>query len=188
MSESFNVNNLPKENSKTIKSVISKLFSIAIFFSLMTVVAMSLIACSSSSNYSSSSIPSTDDYIGVWACYKVEVKNTENGKTDFTKSYEKLSDVNEFLVLKENNEVQYIMHIATDNMSVPFIKWENAVGNIVLISDDGECKFIFSHSSEKVLSQEQLIDGILTVNDPTRKCYFEKISNDPSYQPWTTAN
>ncbi len=137
--------------------------------------------------------PKSDEYVGVWACYKATA-NTVEGELNF----KSIDDVWGFLTLRENGDAEIVVRIIENEQpSIIECKWittheDRRTGEeagVLLLGDDFENPYTYFHTtSSPNLINERLIDGNLVIDYGHRKEYLEKISNDPDYQPWILDN
>lgn len=130
--------------------------------------------------------PDKEEYVGVWACYRSEAGDAEDGP-------DSLDDVRQFIRLKGKGEAQQVIcsEYSFNTIDCNWIKRNgdsktNEKPGVVLIGDDFEnpYSYLYWKAPDNSLVDEPLMEGSLYINFGHRKDYFEKISNDPDYQPW----
>lgn len=134
--------------------------------------------------------PSYSDYIGVWACY---AQQSDDGEF----KPESIAEVLSFLVLSSNGRAEIVVRLPGEEPRVVDCAWDVVFrdrdqgddAGVVLVGEDfaGSCDYIY-YPDETFLADESLIDGILCIDYGYRRDYFEKVSDDPDYQPWLVSS
>lgn len=174
---------------KTVSKVLGIIVSIV--FMLAGLGGCAFFSLSMCSHYADTH-PDRSEYVGVWACYEMKTDEAEVRA-------KKLDEVQIFLVLRQSGEAETIVCIDKDNPFIIESKWvttseDKRYGTdegIELIGGDYDLSnpySFFYYPGKTELIDESLIDGGLSIDYGYRKEYYEKISNDPNYQPWIAAD
>lgn len=158
---------------------------------LLSLCGSALTGCSLMKLHEEMSGPDRNGYVGVWACYKIN-QQTE-GEKNAVWEPESLSKADRFITLMNNGDARIVMKMPGSVYTID-CKWttthkDKRTGEetgIVLLGDDFENPFeyYYLNNTEGNLISEVLVPGGLCIDYGYRKEYYEKVSDNPDYQPW----
>lgn len=182
-----------KNNKKKTLAVIGNVIGIIalIAFVVVWLGGCVFFGCSMVDWHEKKSGPDRNGYVGVWACYKVKVQS--EGEKSTVWEPESLGEADRFMTLKSNGNAQIVMKMRGSVHTID-CKWTTTSkdkrtgeeAGIVLLGDDFENPFEYFYldNTEGNLISEALVPGGLCIDFGYREEYYEKVSDNPDYQPW----
>ncbi len=128
----------------------------------------------------------TDDYVGIWACYSSRVNK------DYT-YYELGKGINQYLVIYKDGRAYEVVTNDGANAIARESQWYKTQADkrtgedhgIVLVGDQYENPYVYYDAGEDThFVGERLVKGNFSLHYGDTSYYFEKLSNDPDDSKW----